>query len=61
VLVMRDGDLAGNETLQADILAGRRRVVDMGGDAGYQHQIARADETGLNVSKKQSVYVADCW
>jgi hypothetical protein len=61
VLVMRDGDLAGNETLQADILAGRRRVVDMGGDAGYQHQIARADETGLNVSKKQSIYVNDVW
>jgi hypothetical protein len=63
VLVMRDGDLAGNETLQADILAGKRRVVDVGGaDEGYQHQIAMPDSTGEFVSvKKQSVYIQDTW
>jgi hypothetical protein len=67
VLVMRDGDLAGNETLQEDIRAGRRRVVDVGGDSGYSHQIATvgkavADGTEyLDVSKKQSLYVQDCW
>lgn len=67
VLVMRDGDLAGNETLQADILAGKRRVVDVGGDSGYQHQVAvvgKAVSDGtehLDVRKKQSVYVQDCW
>lgn len=67
VLVMRDGDLAGNETLQADILAGRRRVVDVGGTDGYQHQVAvvgKAVSDGtehLDVRKKQSVYVQDCW
>ncbi len=62
VLVMRDGDLAGNETLQADILAGKRRVADLGGPSGYQHQIATVnpDDT-LTVEKKQSVYVQDCW
>lgn len=67
VLVMRDGDLAGNETLQADILADRLRVVDVGGDGGYQHQLAVvakcvADGTvHLDVRKKQSVYINDTW
>ncbi len=66
VLVMRDGDLAGNETLQADILAGKRRVVDVG-DGKYEHQIGTVfkgvGETPdyLDVAKKQSVYVQDCW
>jgi hypothetical protein len=61
VLVMRDGDLAGNETLQADILAGRRRVVDEG-VGRYEHQIASVDPDGqLVVEKKQSTYVQDCW
>lgn len=62
VLVMRDGDLAGNETLQGDILAGKRRVVDGGDDSGYSHQIAWQDEEGdWLYAKKQSVYVQDCW
>lgn len=61
VLVMRDGDLAGNETLQADILAGKRRVVDAG-DGKYEHQIGTVlDDGTVGVSKKQSVYVQDCW
>lgn len=62
VLVMRDGDLAGNETLQEDIRAGRRRIVDCGGSEQYEHQLARLTDNGeWDVSKKQSVYVADCW
>jgi hypothetical protein len=62
VLVMRDGDLAGNETLQADILAGKRRVVDVGGEDTYSHQIANEDgERRWVASKKQSVYIQDCW
>jgi hypothetical protein len=61
VLVMRDGDLAGNETLQADILAGKRCVVDVGVDK-YEHQIGRERAEGtVDVSKKQSVYIQDCW
>ena len=60
-LVMRDGDLAGNETLQADILAGKRRVVDEG-VGRYEHQIASVGDDGaVVVEKKQSVYVQDCW
>jgi hypothetical protein len=64
VLVMRDGDLAGNETLQDDIRAGRRRVVDVGGGEGYSHQFAEpSPETPGEwiVRKKQSVYINDTW
>lgn len=63
VLVMRDGDLAGNETLQEDLRAGRRRVVDVGAaDEGYSHQLAMPDSTGEFVAvKKQSVYINDVW
>jgi hypothetical protein len=62
VLVMRDGDLAGNETLQEDIRAGRRRVVDVGEDYVYSHQIAERDGAGnWSYSKKQSVYINDTW
>jgi len=64
VLVMRDGDLAGNETLQQDILAGRRRVVDVGGGEGYSHQFAEpSPETPGEwiIRKKQSVYINDTW
>ncbi len=64
VLVMRDGDLAGNETLQADILAGKRRVVDIGGGDGYGHQLAEPSQETPGewvVRKKQSVYIQDCW
>jgi hypothetical protein len=64
VLVMRDGDLAGNETLQEDIRAGRRRVVDVGGGDGYAHQLAEpSPETPGEwmIRKKQSVYINDTW
>lgn len=61
VLVMRDGDLAGNETLQAELQAGTRRVVDVGGDDGYQHQIATKYDERWTTLKKQSVYINDTW
>lgn len=61
VLVMRDGDLAGNETLQDDIRAGRRRVVDVGGDGAYSHQLAEPRDGEWTARKKQSVYVNDTW
>jgi hypothetical protein len=61
VLVMRDGDLAGNETLQEDIRAGRRRFVDVGGESGYSHQLAEQVDGQWVVRKKQSLYVQDCW
>lgn len=61
-LVMRDADLAGSETLAEEIRAGKARLVDVGGEGGYSHQIARSDGAGgWDVSKKQSVYVADSW
>lgn len=61
VLVMRDGDLAGNETLQADILAGKRRVVEEG-LGRYEHQIAQVEADGsLVVDRKISVYIQDSW
>ena len=62
VLVMRDGDLAGNETLQADILAGKRRVIDAGDPDEYEHQVSWRDGgNNWTTVKKQSVYVQDCW
>lgn len=64
VLVMRDGDLAGNETLEDDIRAGRRKVVDVGGPEGYQHQLAEpsAETPGeWVIRKKKSVYINDTW
>jgi hypothetical protein len=62
VLVMRDGDLAGNETLQADILAGKRRIIDAGDPGKYEHQVSwRNEDNDWTTVKKQSVYVQDCW
>lgn len=61
VLVMRDGDLAGNETLQDRIDAGLVRVTDVGGEDGYCHQIERLVDGEWTTRKKQSTYVADSW
>lgn len=61
VLVMREADLAGNETLEADIRAGRRKVVDVGGSDGYCHQIAELVDGQWTARKKQSVYINDNW
>lgn len=61
-LVMRDGDLAGSETLAHELRSGRKRIVDLGGEQGYQHQIETNDADGTqSVGKKQSVWVEDCW
>ncbi len=60
-LVMREADLAGSETLATDLRAGNKRVVDIGGDGEYQHQIATNDNGGWDVGKKKSVYIADTW
>lgn len=61
VLVMRDGDLAGNETLQQRIDEGTVRVADVGGEDGYCHQIERLVDGEWTTRKKQSTYVADSW
>ena len=60
-LVMRDGDLAGSETLAAEIRAGKKKVVDIGGDGQFEHQVASNDNGTWNVAKKKSVYVSDTW
>lgn len=61
VLVMRDGDLAGNETLQDDIRAGARRVIDVGGETGWSHQLAVHEDGDWKYAKKVSVYINDTW
>jgi hypothetical protein len=60
-LVMRDGDLAGSETLMERLRAGTARVVDLGGESGYQHQVADINDGQVEPRKKQSVYVTDTW
>lgn len=52
VLVMRDGDLAGSETLMEELRKKEKVVEDVGTDA-YCHQFMG--------KKKQSVWVADNW
>ncbi len=61
VLVMRDGDIAGNESLQQRILKGEARVTDVGGEDRYEHQIERLVDGEWTTRKKQSVYVQDSW
>lgn len=61
VLVMRDADLAGNESLMQRIDAGTCRIVDVGGEDGYSHQIERLVDGQWTTRKKQSVYINDCW
>lgn len=60
-LVMREADLAGSETLREEIRAGKKRIVDVGGDEGYNHQIAELVDGQWVVKKKQSVYIQDAW
>lgn len=60
-LVMREADLAGSETLMEEIRAGKKRIVDVGGDDGYNHQIAELVDGEWVVRKKKSVYVQDTW
>lgn len=60
-LVMREADLAGSETLAEQLRLGTKKVVDIGGDGEYEHQIAANDNGTWDVSKKKSVYVNDNW
>lgn len=60
-LVMRDGDLAGSETLAAQLRNDARRIIDIGGDGEYQHQIARCEDGNWSVDKKKSVFINDAW
>jgi len=62
-LVMREADLAGSETLAEEILAGKKRVMEVGLDDGYQHQIACIGEDGIidDIRKKKSVFINDTW
>lgn len=64
VLVMRDADLAGDETQREEIRAGKKRIVDIGGSDGYGHQMAEPSQETPGewvVRKKQSVYINDTW
>lgn len=61
-LVMRDADLAGSETLAEELRTGKKRVLEVGVDDGYQHQVAVVLPDGtLDIHKKKSVYVQDTW
>ena len=62
-LVMRDADLAGSETLASELRAGTKRIVEIGLDDGYQHQIACMGEDGIidDIKKKKSVWIEDNW
>jgi hypothetical protein len=60
-LVMREADLAGDETLATDIREGTKRIVDAGDAGTYEHQVAVNDNGDWDVRKKQSVYIADTW
>lgn len=60
-LVMREADLAGSETLAEEIRAGAKRILDIGGDGEYQHQVASNDNGAWDVRKKKSVYINDSW
>jgi hypothetical protein len=60
-LVMRDGDLAGNESLMERIRSGQQKVIDVGDQFEYQHQIASNDNGEWTTKKKASVYITDAW
>ena len=52
-LVMRAGDLTGDETMEEDLRAGRTRIVDDGGDHGYCFNI--------DGRKKKVALIQDNW
>lgn len=61
-LVMRDGDLAGSETLAEEIRAGHKRVEDLGDGSSFCHQVVDVmNGESVNGRKKQSVYIQDAW
>lgn len=62
-LIMREADLASSETLAEELRSGKKRILEVAIDGGYQHQIAEMGEDGIidNIRKKQSVYINDTW
>lgn len=60
-LVMREADLAGNESQMERIRAGEQRIEDAGDEFEYNHQIAHDDNGKWTFKKKKSVYVNDTW
>lgn len=61
-LAMRDGDLLGSEDLREQLRTGEAKIVDVGGDDGFNHQIARRQPDGTySARKKQLVYLNDTW
>lgn len=60
-LVMREADLASDETLLERMRAGEQQIVDAGGEDGYNHQLAANDNGSWVVRKKKSVYIQDAW
>lgn len=60
-LVMRDADLAGSETLAAELRSGKKRIEDVGDAGAYSHQVAWNDNGEWTWRKKKSAYVADNW
>jgi hypothetical protein len=60
-LVMRDGDLAGNESQMERLREKQARIVDVGGPDGYSHQIASNDNGEWSTKKKVSVWISDTW
>lgn len=63
ILVMRDGDLCGSETIAEEIQRGERRIVEVPlEDGSYQHQIEDRLPGGDSVvHHKMQVYVNDTW
>lgn len=60
-LVMRDADLASDESLQERIRAGQQRITDVGTPDAYSHQLAQNDNGEWVARKKVSVYIQDTW
>ncbi len=61
-LAMREADLLGSEDLREQLRTGEAKIVDVGGDDGYNHQIARRQPDGsYSTRKKLSAYVNDTW
>lgn len=52
-LVMRAGDLTGDETQEEDLRAGKTRIVDEGGDHSYCYE--------FEGRKKRGVFINDNW
>lgn len=63
-LVMRDGDLAGSETLMEELRAGKKRVTyALTSEGRMQHQIELIGQDGIidEILKPQDVYINDTW